>query len=487
MSKLTELLGDKIWPGIVEDNNDPLRIGRAKIRVKYIFDSIPVEDIPWATPSKSIDGKDFKCPDIGKIVNVQFFSGDLYTPEYTTAEHYDYTLQKFLEELNYNEYEGFNALLFDDESQIYRKPGKGIVIDNNKTNININDLGNILLNLRDNKSKIFLGSDDATQSLLLANKFIDWNDTLIDAFTNGGFIGNLGVPVMPSPELINVITQYKIDRNNFLSNHVFVTDNNEIKSQNRNTYNKKGDAWEVFSKNDTSKNNNSNTVVKEYVPEQRPETGRAEIVSGDIPNDVQIDTFKESIPTIDVKSNYNNGEIPLAKMKKSTWLAKNLGNDASYLIYDAAIALDNMMDYLSVQKFDGKQDIVFTDGYRNINRQNALYEKLGNGRVAKPGTSNHGWGLAVDIYWGVRTSMYKDQDKIASAFKHPMYKWFFENGPKFGWFNPLKLRDGNRTDEWWHWEYYGNKQVDLTVIPKYKGEFTVADINNIKYYGGTYA
>ena len=82
--------------------------------------------------------------------------------------------------------------------------------------------------------------------------------------------------------------------------------------------------------------------------------------------------------------------------------------------------------------------------------------------------------------------MYKNDVHITSAFKHPVYKWLFENAPKYGWFNPLKLRDGSKTDEWWHWEYYGNKNIDLKVVDKYKGEFTSNDISIIKSYSGSY-
>ena len=48
---------DKIYVGIVESNVDPYRLGRVKVRVLTVYDNIPLEDIPYATPFKSTDGK----------------------------------------------------------------------------------------------------------------------------------------------------------------------------------------------------------------------------------------------------------------------------------------------------------------------------------------------------------------------------------------------------------------------------------------------
>jgi hypothetical protein len=38
--------------GVVEDNDDPKKLGRVRVRVLDVFDNLEVTDIPWATPWK---------------------------------------------------------------------------------------------------------------------------------------------------------------------------------------------------------------------------------------------------------------------------------------------------------------------------------------------------------------------------------------------------------------------------------------------------
>jgi hypothetical protein len=59
--------------------------------------------------------------------------------------------------------------------------------------------------------------------------------------------------------------------------------------------------------------------------------------------------------------------------------------------------------------------------------------------AAVPGTSNHGWGLAVDV----RTAR-------AAA-------WLLRRGPAFGWSHA----EGARVGEWWHFSYVGAPRVLL--------------------------
>ena len=67
----------KTYIGVVEDNNDPKKQGRAKIRVMDVFDDTPLENIPWANPWKDLSGDDFKLPDKGKVVTVVFDNGNV--------------------------------------------------------------------------------------------------------------------------------------------------------------------------------------------------------------------------------------------------------------------------------------------------------------------------------------------------------------------------------------------------------------------------
>ena len=82
----------KTYAGVVEDNDDPKRLGRVKVRVFEVYHDIPTDDIPWASPWKDLNGEKFILPDKGKVVTVVFENGSLYKPEYIYSEHYNINL-----------------------------------------------------------------------------------------------------------------------------------------------------------------------------------------------------------------------------------------------------------------------------------------------------------------------------------------------------------------------------------------------------------
>lgn len=69
--------------------------------------------------------------------------------------------------------------------------------------------------------------------------------------------------------------------------------------------------------------------------------------------------------------------------------------------------------------------------------------------TAEPGTSNHGWGRAIDV---VDTTTRKAH--ILSC-GDPQYAWLQENGPRFGWVTPPWARCGSGSQEPWHYEWAG--------------------------------
>lgn len=482
-----EELKNQIFVGVVEDNNDPKRLCRIKVRVFNIFDDIPVEDMPWSVPWKDLGGNVGGVPEVGKVVSVVFDEGNPYKPEYIKAEHFNINLENKLKAISEEDYLSFSSLMFDHSTQIFVSKSTGLKLDHEYTNINLDKDGNINLNLRDNNSKVLVGSPDSAQAAVLGTSFMAWMDTFIDNLlgANGGpYLGNLGAPVIANPAMIQCCLEYKASRTpKFLSDRVWIVDNLEVKPQKREYIDQQGDKW----KSTIRPNDFTKTKLSEFTPEDRPETGRAEITDPSIPNDIQSETITSDANVKTVKvGNYENGKIPTNKMKKNKYLSKSLGGTSAYLMSEASDALDQLMDLFDKTNFPGKQKISFTDGYRSYERQQSLYDKYGSGRAAKPGTSNHGWGIAVDFWWGVKTSMYKDFDSRPSGYKHPNYVWMIQNAGKFGWFNPLPLRDDSRTDEWWHWEYHGKpKNVTITAA-RYKGSFTQEDIDNIKRSGGTY-
>lgn len=93
---LNAFLKDSVDPatqsylGMVEDNNDPEKLGRLRIRISPYMD-FKTEDLPWACPTLGTHGnKDsaggLNVPELGSQVRVYFPSHDLTAPYYTGAE-----------------------------------------------------------------------------------------------------------------------------------------------------------------------------------------------------------------------------------------------------------------------------------------------------------------------------------------------------------------------------------------------------------------
>lgn len=67
--------------------------------------------------------------------------------------------------------------------------------------------------------------------------------------------------------------------------------------------------------------------------------------------------------------------------------------------------------------------------------------------AAPPGTSNHGWALAVDI--GTKSHQ-------VIGFDSAEYRWLKKNAGRYGWVHPAYMEPGGSGPlEAWHWEYYG--------------------------------
>ncbi|MFV2143943.1 MULTISPECIES: M15 family metallopeptidase [Isoptericola] len=103
---------------------------------------------------------------------------------------------------------------------------------------------------------------------------------------------------------------------------------------------------------------------------------------------------------------------------------------------DAATALAALNDAYTEQF--GEQ-MCITDGYRSYDQQVVLKGQK-PGLAATPGTSNHGWGLAVDI--------------CPESYAGDRWAWLAEHGPAAGWTNPAWARQGGAGPyEPWHWEF----------------------------------
>jgi hypothetical protein len=219
-------LSDKIFFGIVEDNKDPNRKGRIKVRVQGMFDDIPLADIPYASPGYSVDGKSFNVPAVGKIVSVIFGWGDIYQPYYVACNYFNTNLQKKLADLGDDEYANFTALTFDERCQIY-VDDTDLTLDYLFNKMTINDT-NINLELKDSKGNITLGTVDADQQALLTGHFFDWFDKFVNELIKPSSLLAEGNPVIKL-KLDEILAEYKTVKDTFLSKNVFIVDNDKVK------------------------------------------------------------------------------------------------------------------------------------------------------------------------------------------------------------------------------------------------------------------
>jgi hypothetical protein len=88
------------------------------------------------------------------------------------------------------------------------------------------------------------------------------------------------------------------------------------------------------------------------------------------------------------------------------------------------------------------EDLCVTDSYRSYEAQAQLFGTKPD-LAATPGTSNHGWGVAVDLCGGVQ------------SYSSAQHRWLQRNGSRFGWVNPSWAQASGSKPEPWHWEYVG--------------------------------
>jgi hypothetical protein len=82
------------------------------------------------------------------------------------------------------------------------------------------------------------------------------------------------------------------------------------------------------------------------------------------------------------------------------------------------------------------------DSYRPYGEQVSVFSSK-PGLAAVPGTSNHGWGLALDLCGGVE------------RFGSSAHRWMKANAGAFGFVHPEWARQGGSKPEPWHWEFAG--------------------------------
>jgi hypothetical protein len=198
--------------GEIVDINDPLKQGRARIRVFGFFDELEIEDIPWA---EQISGLSFSSargngnisiPRVGAVVNVQFDGSNYYKCFYEFEKESSSAL---LEEIS-DSYEGAQSIWYDVEAEpgtlkLFYTKKKGMVLSLGDAKIQLDtqdggqlrvviEMGQDQIRMENNQviinsNNIKLG-ESAVEAIIKGNTFQAY-------FNSHTHIGNLGAPTSP--------------------------------------------------------------------------------------------------------------------------------------------------------------------------------------------------------------------------------------------------------------------------------------------------
>lgn len=459
--------------GVVEDINDPKRIGRARVRLEWIHgrkddkNSIPTEDLPWLEPSSR--GNTFFVSSVGKVVYVAFENNSYYKGSYFAEEHYDINLQTKLDSLSADDYKNFYSMYFDATHQYYYQPKEGIVFDYKKSNINLRDNGDIRLNLKDNTAKLFLGSPDASQQAILGNHWMTLFDELVQNLLGaygGPYLGNLGAPVIAHPKMIEWCNKYLAIRETLLSDHVFIVDDKKVKPNKR--------KFDTLQSEDNWNTEKMERTVKSVA--KLPETeDRTESISN--PDNVPPTNAASNLTTLinpsspdQTESNklqkpfdnaIENGKIPLNNMTISKYLSKSFSDDndeRKYLLNDPATYLDRFLDDYHLNKVSAWSDVIPTNGYNNYERQINIKKQFPT-LSPDAGNNPYGFGNQVELYFGVNKGNSETRSACVSYIRNgtvtdkfnetKVLDWLVKNSKRFGY--KLAGRNSDNSEQWHHW------------------------------------
>lgn len=130
---------------------------------------------------------------------------------------------------------------------------------------------------------------------------------------------------------------------------------------------------------------------------------------------------------------YANGFIPDSALC-GLWQAPG-----QKLRADAAAAFNRMSQFHAAT---AGGPLCVTDSYRSYGGQVSVYSSR-PGLAATPGTSEHGWGKAVDLCGGVE------------RYGSNAFNWMKANAGRFGFMHPGWAEPSGGKPEAWHWEYAG--------------------------------
>ncbi len=161
------------------------------------------------------------------------------------------------------------------------------------------------------------------------------------------------------------------------------------------------------------------------------------VTAGGLPLDAAANSLSQALRSVvdqhaTSTAGYSNGRIPTSVLCAVPWAPGHM------LRCDAALQLEALNE-----AYRGRfgTNIPITDSYRSYASQVAVRAAKPH-LAAVPGTSNHGWGLALDLSTPI------------SGGRSAEYAWLRVNGPDYGWDNPAWARLDGSKPEPWHFEFF---------------------------------
>ena len=184
------------------------------------------------------------------------------------------------------------------------------------------------------------------------------------------------------------------------------------------------DQWQVAVRDVTDLSTAVRVTVPPTTPTQLPVAGTGAATCG-----ATSAPGTAAAPVTPAWGGWSNGQIPADQLC-------SLGG-GQWLRCDAAAAYTAMSAGYRAQF---GSPLCITDSYRSLAAQIDAHDRKPT-ITAVPGTSQHGWGLAVDLCGGV------------NVFGTAQTAWMQVNAARYGWVHPDWAQAGGTNPEPWHWEY----------------------------------
>lgn len=164
------------------------------------------------------------------------------------------------------------------------------------------------------------------------------------------------------------------------------------------------------------------------------------VLNGELPQSLLAAPDIPKAPKIE-----KNAAKKLTELNKAyrAQFGKDIAISDGYRVFDVQNRIFDWNYYeTSLNPYSGKSDL---PGVKNKGRKKGSFTKgkpMGIA-AAKPGTSNHGWGQAIDI------------GDMGGGPGNKFFDWMDANAKNYGWINPGWAKKPGAGYEPWHWEYDG--------------------------------